>query len=127
MGARLAVAIVCGALALAAVSGIAHAGGSPTVPTVRCPVEAGMDGLKFPHWPGRQQAVVPASLAGEVAVYVGGLQRVVAPRSWRCKVQEAVDGSDVINVEPRRGAARLSVSSWTIPACVGCMFDAVCA
>jgi hypothetical protein len=127
MASRVALAVGGFVVAVALASGSARGGGGATVPTVRCPVEAGMDGMTFPHWPARQRATVPASLAGEVAVYVGGLQRVVAPRSWRCKVQEAVDGSDVINVEPRRGAARLSVSSWTIPACVGCMFSAVCA
>ena len=90
-------------------------------------MQAGIDGLTFPHWPARQRVAVPASLAGELAVYVGGLQRVVAPRGWRCNVQEAVDGSDVITVEPRGTASQLSISSWSIPACVGCMFDAVCA
>lgn len=105
----------------------ASGGAATTLPTVRCPVEVGIDGLKFPHWPARQSAAVPASLAGTLAVYVGGLQRVVAPRGWRCNVQEAVNGSDVINVTPRGKDSKLSVSSWSIPACGGCMFDGVCA
>ena len=46
-----------------------------TLPTVRCHVETGMDGLKFPTWPNRQAVDVPASLAPRLAVYVGGLQR----------------------------------------------------
>jgi hypothetical protein len=86
-----------------------------------------MDGLKFPKWPNRQSVAVPAALAPRLAVYVGGMQRVVAPRGWRCNVQEAVDGSDVIVVAPRGKSSRGEVRSWSIPACVGCMFDAVCA
>jgi hypothetical protein len=70
---------------------------------------------------------VPASLAPQLAVYVGGLQRVIAPRGWRCSVQEAVNGSDVMVVEPRGKGSVAEVRSWSIPACVGCMFDAVCA
>jgi hypothetical protein len=85
-----------------------------------------MDGLEFPKWPNRQSVSVPAVLAPRLAVYVGGLQRVVAPRGWRCNVQEAVDGSDVIVVAPR-GSSQAEVRSWSIPACAGCMFDAVCA
>jgi hypothetical protein len=86
-----------------------------------------MDGLKFPTWPNRQSVDVPASLAPRLAVYVGGLQRAIAPRGWTCGVQEAVDGSDVMVVEPRRKGSTAEVRSWSIPACVGCMFDAVCA
>jgi len=42
-------------------------------------------------------------------------------------VQEAVNGSDVIVVAPRAKGSRSEVRAWSIPACVGCMFDAVCA
>ena len=103
------------------------AGRTATLPTVKCPVVAGIDGQKYPRYPARQRLAVPAALAGELAAYVGGMQRVIAPRGWRCKVQEAVDGSDVITVEPRGAGSHSSISSWSIPACVGCMFDAVCA
>ena len=98
-----------------------------TLPTVRCHVETALDGLKFPAWPNRQSVDVPASLAPRLAVYVGGLQRAIAPRGWKCGVQEAVDGSDVMVVEPRGKGSAAEVRSWSIPACVGCMFDAVCA
>ena len=122
LGAATAVFLV---VALGVAAGADASPRAAILPTVRCPVRVGIDGLKFPQWPARQSADVPASLAARLAAYVGGLQRVVAPRGWRCNVQEAVDGSDVISVDPRKGSG--SVSSWSIPACVGCMFDAVCA
>ena len=112
------------AVALASAAGVARAA---TLPTVRCHVETGLDGLKFPTWPNRQPVDVPASLAPRLAVYVGGLQRAIAPRGWKCSVQEAVDGSDVMVVEPRGKGSTAGVRSWSIPACAGCMFDAVCA
>ena len=55
------------------------------------------------------------------------LQRAIAPRGSKCSVQEAVDGSDMMLVEPRGKDSTAEVRSWSIPACVGCMFDAVCA
>ena len=119
----LALALVVPAVASASTA----ASRTATLPTVKCPVVAGIDGQKYPRYPARQRLAVPAALAGELAAYVGGMQRVIAPRGWRCKVQEAVDGSDVITVEPRGAGSHSSISSWSIPACVGCMFDSVCA
>jgi hypothetical protein len=121
-----AVVVAAGAACAAALLLGAGEARAAVLPTVRCPVTAGMDGLTFPKWPNRQTVAVPSALAPRLAVYVGGMQRVVAPRGWRCTVQEAVDGSDVMVVTPRVRSSR-EVRSWSIPACVGCMFDAVCA
>lgn len=100
--------------------------GATVLPTVRCAVTAGIDGQRYPSWPARQGTNVPASMADALAAYVGGLQRVVAPRGWTCGVLEAVNGSNVITVAKRGKGSVPTIKSWSEPACVGCMFDAVC-
>jgi hypothetical protein len=116
--------VLCGLAALAAVAGAPPDARAAILPTVRCAVSAGIGGQRYPAWPTRQQTVVPASLAATLAVYVGGFQRVVAPRGWRCGVLEAANGGNVITVsKPGAGPA---IKSWSEPACAGCIYDAVC-
>ena len=94
--------------------------------TVRCPVSVGVSGLQFPRWGARAHAKVPASMASRLSVYVGGFQRVVAPRGRRCRAAEGANGNSVLKVGGLGQGDDPHVESWKYPTCVGCIFDAVC-
>lgn len=111
---------------LAALPGSAS-GADPLLPTVKCPVQKGLDSLRFPPVPSRVRAAVPTALAARLAVYAGGPERVVAPRGWRCGAIAAVNGGSAIVVASREKSSSATISAWTEPACVGCIFDRVCA
>jgi hypothetical protein len=99
----------------------------PLLPTVRCPLRAAFPAQRTPKVADRERAAVPAALAPRLAIYVGGPERVVAPRGWRCTALAAVNGGTIIVVEPREATRGRGVRSWREPACVGCIYDAVCA
>ena len=96
------------------------------LPTVRCSVTAGIDGLKYPKWPKEQRVRVPHELAGTLSVYVGGFERVVAPSGWRCHAIAAANGGTLLSAAPAGTDPVEGVKVWTEPACVGCIYDETC-
>ena len=123
----LPVALVVAA-ALAATGVAAPATTAPRVllPTIRCPLDTALDTVRTPKVAAREPATVPATLAPSLAVYVGGPERVVAPRGWRCSALAAVNGGTLLIVEPRGADRGEGIRSWRERACVGCIHSATC-
>lgn len=126
---HVAIAGLLLAVLIAAVGpqGAPAARAEPLLPTVRCPLETALDTVRTPKVAAREPATVPARLAPSLAIYVGGPERVVAPRGWRCRALAAVNGGTLLIVEPRGADRGEGIRSWRERACVGCIYSATCA
>jgi hypothetical protein len=74
---------------------------------------------------------LPTGLAGKVTLYSDkgrSIRPVIGPAGWGCSVLVAADGSQVVSVFPPGQSAQgpMLVEASSVPACVGCMYDAVC-
>ena len=104
-----------------------HAGRTATLPTVKCPVESRASTARSIRATRRISSLaVPAALArASSPSYVGGT--AACDRAARLALQGAGGGRRQRRDHRRAARRRLAlvqVSSWSIPACVGCMFDA---
>jgi hypothetical protein len=123
----LVTAALASTIAATDAANVSAAAADPVLPTARCPTTKAFDRQTFRTWPARQRAKVPVALARNLAVLVGGDERVVAPRGWRCSALAAVNGGSLLSASPRGSTRASGIRSWREPACVGCIFDATCA
>jgi serine/threonine-protein kinase len=143
------ITVAAGSLAAVAVS--RHHGGAPRIaasgsrpavssgtavtsallPVMACPSTYGAGGVPPAAYPSAERMALPAGLAGKVALYSDqgrSARPALGPAGWGCSVQVAADGSLVVSVFPPGESATgpMLVEAYRVPACVGCMYDAVC-
>ncbi len=104
-----------------------------TIPLVTCSTEHGIDETPSPL-PTDVPSPAEAKAGAPLAYFAdqNGFLRVLAPAGWQCSALDAADGNTGVEVWPSGGSdpttgGHVGIVANRTPACVGCMYEAVCA
>ncbi len=102
------------------------------LPQVTCPTEYVPGGVLAPLPSSLPApASLPAGLALAYYAVANGYLRVLAPTTWKCSALVSEDGGTVLNVWPLgqqslTQGGKVGISAENEPACVSCIYYAVC-
>lgn len=99
---------------------------------VACPSSYGLNGALPAQYPAAVSMVLGAGQGSKFALYSDKyrtVQPVLGPQGWDCSVLEGADGNLRVNIfQPGQATGGPDlIEADSVPACVGCIYDDVCA